>query len=132
MTTIDTLHIRDAWARLATNLGLVCLRLGQGRPAADVLPSLDLCLRASGVIDALTRRMHPDEEGPVCALRPSPEREKSLASRLWCKAIELERRADALVDLDSGRDVDAQIVRDAAALLREAAAVLRVRDGGAA
>ena len=129
LATLDTSHVRDAWALLATNLGLVRRRLSEGRPAADVLPSLDLCLRASGVIDVLTRRMHPDEEGPVCALRPSPDREADLASRLWCRAIELERRADALVDLDSGRDVDAQIVRDAAALLREAAAVLRVRDG---
>lgn len=42
MTTIDTLHIRDAWARLAANLGLVRRRLSEGRPAADVLPSLDL------------------------------------------------------------------------------------------
>ena len=131
MTTIDTLHIRDAWARLATNLGLVCLRLGQGRPAADVLPSLDLCLQASGEIDVLTRRMHPDEEGPVCALRPSPDREADLASRLWCKAIELERRAVDLAGLVLGRDVDTRIARDVAALLREAA-VLRVRDGGAA
>ena len=130
LATLDTSHVRDAWALLATNLGLVRRRLSEGRPAADVLPSLDLCLRASGVIDALTRRMHPDEEGPVCALRPSPEREKSLASRLWCKAIELERRTD---DLDAlACDGDLEPARDVAALLREAAGVLRARDGGAA
>lgn len=95
--TIDTLHIRNAWALLAVNLGIVRGCLAAGPPALAVLPSLDRCLQASDVNDALTRRMRPDEQGPVCPLRPSPSRESDLVSRLRCKAIELDPENAALL-----------------------------------